>query len=282
MENFRSGFVAIVGRPNVGKSALLNSMMGQKVTIVSKRPNTTRRNIRGILSDESTQIVFVDTPGLHKPKTSLGERLNAAATEASDDDVNLHLVVIDATAKVGPGDRLVLERTPTSAFVVLNKCDIASKPQILQQLTRLSEFGKEQYFPVSARTHKGIDELLVEVRKRLSDPYVYYPQDMVSDQSESMWVADLVREQLLHTLQDELPHSIACRVVEREPHRIRVEILVERDSQKPIVIGKGGETLKRVGTNVRQWLEPGTHLELFVRVEKNWQSDSVILDELGI
>lgn len=282
MENFRSGFVAIVGRPNVGKSALLNSMMGQKVTIVSKRPNTTRRNIRGILSDESTQIVFVDTPGLHKPKTSLGERLNAAATEASDDDVNLHLVVIDATAKVGPGDRLVLERTPASAFVVLNKCDIATKPQILQQLTRLSEFGKEQYFPVSARTHKGIDELLVEVRKRLSDPYVYYPQDMVSDQSESMWVADLVREQLLHTLQDELPHSIACRVVEREPHRIRVEILVERDSQKPIVIGKGGETLKRVGTNVRQWLEPGTHLELFVRVEKNWQSDSVILDELGI
>lgn len=282
MEDFRSGFVAIVGRPNVGKSALLNSMMGQKVTIVSKRPNTTRRNIRGILSDESTQVVFVDTPGLHKPKTSLGERLNAAATEASDDDVNLHLVVIDATAKVGPGDRLVLERTPPTAFVVLNKCDIASKPQILEQLTRLSEFGKEQYFPVSARTHKGIDELLVEVRKRLSDPYVYYPQDMVSDQSESMWVADLVREQLLHTLQDELPHSIACRVVEREPRRIRVEILVERDSQKPIVIGKGGETLKRVGTNVRQWLEPGTHLELFVRVEKNWQSDSVILDELGI
>ncbi len=281
MTEFRSGFVAIVGRPNVGKSALLNAFMGQKVTIVSRRPNTTRRNIRGILTDSSTQIVFVDTPGIHRPKSMLGERLNATAVEAAE-DVDLQLCVIDATADVGPGDRRVLESAPKSAFVVLNKCDIATPDQIARQLARLSVFDKQEYFPVSARTKRGIPELLASVRAKLVDPIQYYPGDALSDQSESAWVADLVREQLLALLDDELPHSVACRVVEMDDRRVKVEILVERESQKPIVIGRKGENLKRVGSRVRTMLGEGVFLELFVRVESNWQSHEDVLDELGL
>jgi GTP-binding protein Era len=281
MTEFRSGFVAIVGRPNVGKSALLNALMGQKVTIVSRRPNTTRRSIRGILTDTETQIVFVDTPGIHRPKSMLGERLNATALEAAE-DVDLQLCVIDATAPVGPGDSRVLEIAPKSAYVVLNKCDVATPDQIARQLTRLSEFDKAQYFPVSARSKRGIPELLASIRAQLVDPIQYYPFDALSDQSESAWIADLVREQLLALLDDELPHSVACRVVEMDAKRIKVEILVERESQKPIVIGRKGENLKRVGSQVRSMLSGGIFLELFVRVEANWQSHEEVLDELGL
>lgn len=280
-DEFRSGFVAILGRPNVGKSMLLNALMGRKVTIVSKRPNTTRRNIRGILTDAHSQIVFVDTPGIHRPRTPLGARLNDAAHEASG-DVDLQLIVVDATAKIGPGDRRVLESAPETAFAVVNKCDIASPAQIAEQLTMLQEFPLAEYFPVSARSRKGIPELLAAIRSRMSDPYQYYPDEMYSDQEETAWIADLVREGFLHVLEKELPHSIACRVTEMSETKIRVEILVERESQKPIVIGRGGETLKQVGSRVRRSLPQGVYLELFVRVAKNWQSDPRVLDQLGL
>ncbi len=276
-----SGFVAVLGRPNVGKSSLVNHLCGHKVSIVASSANTTRRQVRGIRTDQETQIVFVDTPGIHRPKTELGRRLNIQA-EGALEDVDIHLVVVDATKSIGPGDTRVLEMTPRTAVVALNKCDIASKAQIARQLAQLSAFEKEEYFPVSSKTGYGAMDLLDALKKRCVDPFLYYPQEMSTDQDELFMISETVREQLLLELKEELPHSITCRVVEYELPRIRVEILVERESQKPIVIGRGGSVLKKVGVAARQSLGEGIYLELFVKVSKNWQKDDLFLDEMGL
>ena len=263
----RSGFVTIVGRPNVGKSTLLNTMLGIKVSIVSDKPQTTRTQVRGVLSRPDLQIVFVDTPGIHKPRTLLGERLNDSATGAIG-DVDVVCLVVDATAAIGPGDRFVASRVPRDAIVVVNKVDLASPEEVLAQLARAAEqLDLDHYFPVSAKTGDGVPELVAHLAERLPEGPQYYPDDMVTDVPEAFWVAELVREQLLAVTHDELPHSIATRVTEWEWPRIRCEILVERDSQKGIVIGKKGAVLKEVGTRVRQQLVPGAYLELFVKVD---------------
>ena len=277
----RSGFVSIVGRPNVGKSTLLNSILGQKVAITSDKPQTTRTQVRGVLNRPDAQIVFVDTPGIHRPRTLLGERLNATASEMTS-GVDVVCLVVDATAPIGPGDRFVAEKVPFDAIVVVNKTDIASPDEVLAQLARAAEqLDVSAYFPVSARTGKGIDALVDELVSRLPEGPAWYPEDMVTDVPEAFWVAELVREQLLAVTHDELPHSIATRVVEWEWPRIRVEILVERDSQKGIVIGRKGSVLKEVGTRVREQLPQGAFLELFVKVDKDWQRRAGALDRLG-
>lgn len=277
----RSGFVSIVGRPNVGKSTLLNSILGQKVAITSDKPQTTRTQVRGVLNRPDAQIVFVDTPGIHRPRTLLGERLNATASEMTS-GVDVVCLVVDATAPIGPGDRFVAEKLPADAIVVVNKTDIASPDEVLAQLARAAEqIDVSAYFPVSARTGKGIDALVAALVERLPDGPSWYPDDMVTDVPEAFWVAELVREQLLAVTHDELPHSIATRVVEWEWPRIRVEILVERDSQKGIVIGRKGSVLKEVGTRVREQLPPGAFIELFVKVDKDWQRKAGSLDRLG-
>ncbi|MGZ4683928.1 MAG: GTPase Era [Acidimicrobiales bacterium] len=277
----RSGFVTIVGRPNVGKSTLLNTMLGIKVSIVSDKPQTTRTQVRGVLSRPDVQIVFVDTPGIHKPRTLLGERLNDSATGAIG-DVDVVCLVVDATAPIGPGDRFVASRCPRDAVVVVNKVDLASPTEVLAQLARAAEqLDLDHYFPVSAKTGDGVPELVAHLVERLPEGPQYYPDDMVTDVPEAFWVAELVREQLLAVTHDELPHSIATRVTEWEWPRIRCEILVERDSQKGIVIGKKGAVLKEVGTRVRQQLPPGAYLELFVKVDKDWQRRPKALERLG-
>lgn len=277
----RSGFVSIVGRPNVGKSTLLNAILGQKVAITSDKPQTTRTQIRGVLNRPGAQIVFVDTPGIHRPRTLLGERLNATASEMTS-GVDVVCLVVDATAPIGPGDRFVAEKLPSDAIVVVNKTDIASPDEVLAQLARAAEqIDVSAYFPVSARTGAGVDALVDELVSRLPEGPAWYPDDMVTDVPEAFWVAELVREQLLAVTHDELPHSIATRVVEWEWPRIRVEILVERDSQKGIVIGRKGSVLKEVGTRVREQLPPGAFLELFVKVDKDWQRRAGSLDRLG-
>ncbi|MEJ5254747.1 MAG: GTPase Era [Acidimicrobiales bacterium] len=277
----RSGFVTLVGRPNVGKSTLLNRMLGTKVSIVSDKPQTTRSQVRGVLNRPDAQIVFVDTPGIHKPRTPLGQRLNATATSTIG-DVDVVCLVVDATATIGPGDRFIAARAPSDAVVVVNKIDVASPEQVIVQLARAAEqLDLSEYFPVSARTGEGVDVLVDHLVERLPEGPKYYPDDMVTDVPEAFWVAELVREQLLAVTHDELPHSIATRVVEWEWPRIRVEILVERDSQKGIVIGRGGSVLKKVGTAVREQLPPGAYLELFVKVEKDWQRRDRALDRLG-
>ena len=277
----KSGFVTIVGRPNVGKSTLLNNMLGIKVSIVSDKPQTTRTQVRGVLSRPDLQIVFVDTPGIHKPRTLLGERLNDSATGAIG-DVDVVCLVVDATAAIGPGDRFVASRVPRDAIVVVNKVDLASPEEVLAQLARAAEqLDLDHYFPVSAKTGDGVPELVAHLAERLPEGPQYYPDDMVTDVPEAFWVAELVREQLLAVTHDELPHSIATRVTEWEWPRIRCEILVERDSQKGIVIGKKGAVLKEVGTRVRQQLLPGAYLELFVKVDKDWQRRPTALERLG-
>jgi GTPase len=276
----RSGFATLVGRPNVGKSTLLNAICGTKVAIVSDKPQTTRTQVRGVLDRPDAQVVFVDTPGIHKPRTAAGERMNASAAEALA-DVDVVCLVLDATAPLGAGDRFVAGRVPREAICVVNKVDVATPAQVAAQLARAAELDLAEYFPVSARTGDGVGELVEAVVARLPEGPAYYPEGTVTDVPDAFWVAELVREQLLAVVRDELPHSIACRVTEWEWPRIRCEILVERESQKGIVIGRGGSVLKAVGTAVRHQLRPGAHLELVVKVDKDWQRRPRALDRLG-
>jgi GTP-binding protein Era len=277
----RSGFATLVGRPNAGKSTLLNAILGTKVSIVSDKPQTTRTRVRGVLNRPGAQVVFVDTPGIHRPRTLLGERLNETATGAVG-DVDVVCLVVDATAPVGAGDRWVADRVPRERTIcVVNKTDAATRDAVLRQLAAAATLELDEYFPVSARTGDGVDALVDAIVARLPEGPAYYPEGTVTDVPDAFWVAELVREQLLGLARDELPHSIACQVTEWEWPRIRVEILVERESQKGIVIGRGGSVLKAVGTVVREQLTPGAFLELFVTVDKDWQRRAKALDRLG-
>jgi GTP-binding protein Era len=278
---FRSGFVTFVGRPNVGKSSLVNAICGRKVSIVSDKPQTTRHRIMGVLTRPTSQIVFVDTPGLHKPVTALGERVNATALD-SVGDVDVTCLVLDATAPFGSGDRWVADRIVIArSVVIVNKTDRASRKQVLAMLGASAELGAEAYFPVSAVTGDGLPALVADLTGRLPEGPSYFPDDEASDLPEERWVAELVREQLLAVTRDELPYSIATQVTDWEWPRIRVDILVERDSQKGMVIGKGGSVLKQVGERTRAQLPDGVYLELRVKVDKDWQRRPERVERLG-
>jgi GTP-binding protein Era len=277
----RSAFVSLVGRPNVGKSTLLNALVGKKVSIVSDKPQTTRTRVRGILNKYDAQLVFVDTPGLHKASTALGERVNATALESMR-DVDIVCLVIDATQKFGAGDMWVSDQLNLkNAIVVINKIDLASQAELLAQLSAISMLGAAEYFPVSAKTGEGIDQLVDELVKRAPLGQAMYPPEMTSETPQAQWVAELVREQLLAVTRDELPYSIATRVTEWEWPRVRCEIVVERESQKGMVIGKSGSVLKSVGIEVRKQMPEGAFLELFVVVDKDWQHRPDRVERLG-
>ena len=277
----RSGFVTLVGRPNVGKSTLVNAMCGRKVSIVSDKPQTTRHRVMGVLSTDEAQVVFVDTPGLHKPQTALGVRVNATALD-SVSDVDVVCLVIDATKPFGSGDKWVARHLDmANAIVIVNKIDAAKPNQVIAQLTAVSSLAAREYFPVSATTGAGMPELMKYLTAQMPEGPLYFPADTVSDQPEEQWVAELVREQLLAVTHDELPYSIATRVTEWEWPRVRVEIIVERDSQKGMVIGKGGLVLKEVGRLARAQLPEGVYLELFVKVDKDWQRKPDRVERLG-
>jgi GTP-binding protein Era len=277
----RSGFVTLVGRPNVGKSTLLNHILHRKVSIVSDKPQTTRTQVRGVLTRPDVQIVFVDTPGIHKPVSPLGERLNASATSAVG-DVDVVCLLVDAHDGIGRGDQFIAQRLPPETIVVVNKIDQADPERVLSQLaTAASQLDLSEYFAVSAKTGAGVPELVDHLVELLPEGPQYYPDDMVTDVPEAFWVAELVREQLLAVTHEEVPHSIATRVTEWEWPRIRCEILVQRDSQKGIVIGKKGAVLKQVGINVRRQLPEGAYLELFVKVDKDWDRTPKALERLG-
>ncbi len=304
-EEFRSGFVTLVGRPNVGKSTLLNQLVGSKVAIVSDRPQTTRTAIRGVRTTPDDQIVFVDTPGIHKPRTPLGERTNERAV-ATLGEVDVVCLVVEADAPIGAGDRFVaglVHQVPTPKLLVVNKIDRAGKPAIVEHLaTAARDLGDfDAYLPLSARTGDGIAALLGEIESRLPEGPRYYPEGTVTDQPETFVAAELVREKLLAVARDELPHSISVSVEELEDIpdadadavaddpdailRLRADISVERDSQKGIVIGRGGRVLKDAGTAARQELEAllgvRVYLETRVRVERDWQRRAHALDRLG-
>ncbi len=284
-DDFRSGFVTFVGRPNVGKSSLVNAICGRKISIVSDKPQTTRHRIMGVLTRPGSQMVFVDTPGLHKPVTALGERVNATALGSvshPEEGVDVTALVLDATKRFGEGDRWVADHIDIAAsIVVVNKIDRASPDQVLTMLTASSALGAREYFPVSALTGDGLDVLVSQLTSGLPAGPQYFPDDEVSDLPEERWVAELVREQLLAVTRDELPYSIATQVVEWEWPRIRVDVIVERDSQKGMVIGKGGSVLKQVGERARAHMPDGVFLELRVKVDKDWQRRPERVERLG-
>lgn len=290
----RSGFVSIVGRPNVGKSTLVNALVGEKVAITSSRPQTTRNTIRGVLTlpDRQAQVVLVDTPGVHKPRNALGERLNTLVY-GSLEEADAVLFLLDARQSIGPGDRLIAERlkqTDTPVVVAVNKVDIASKEDVLVQLAEAAKWDFAAYVPISARKSDGLDRIVDEVVALLEPGPFFFPPDATSDQPERLLAAEMVREKYLARLREELPHSVAVVVDEMETQdngvlRIEATVYVERESQKGMVIGKSGAIVRDVGTEARADLERifGTKvfLDLRVRVEKDWQRKDDLLDRLG-
>lgn len=280
-EGYRSGLVGLLGRPNVGKSSLVNAMCGHKVSIVSDKPQTTRHRVMGVLTRPESQLVFVDTPGLHKPVSALGERVNSTALESAS-DVDVQCLVLDATRPFGSGDQWVAGRLRRNQLVVVvNKVDIASRDQVIAMLGASAALDASAYFPVSAKSGDGLDSLVEYLLEQLPEGPQWFPKDERNDMSEEVWVAELVREQLLAVMRDELPYSIATRVTEWEWPRIRCDIIVERESQKGMVIGKGGAILREVGSRARAQLPEGAFLELKVKVDKDWQRRPDRVERLG-
>ena len=295
MSDYRAGFVSIVGRPNVGKSTLTNALVGQKVAITSSKPQTTRRAIRGIAHLPGGQIIIVDTPGVHRPKTLLGKRLNELVKETLG-DVDVIMQCFPATEKVGPGDRFItdlLEHSPKAKKVaVVTKCDDASKDQITERLLEVSELANwEHIIPISALTGDQVDVVAKEILALLPESPALYGEDAIADDDEWMVLSEMIRETALEGLSDELPHSLAVTIEDMlepdgsGPLKIFANLVVERDSQKGILIGKGGSRLKEIGQASREaitaYLGREVYLSLRVVVSKNWQQDAKKLGRLG-
>jgi GTPase len=291
----KAGLVALVGRPNVGKSTLLNALLGQKLAIMSDKPQTTRSVVRGVLHRPEGQAVLVDTPGLHKPRTLLGERLNDLV-RGTLAEVDLVCVLVDAAAGVGSGDRFLADevaKVATPALCVVNKLDAAPRPKMAAALQAAADLGDwAEVVPVSARTGEQLDLLVELLFRHLPEGRPLYPEGHLTDEPEQHLVAELIREQALALVRDELPHSVAVLVDEMgpDPDRedllvIRATLFVERPSQKPIVLGRRGAVLREVGTRARAELEAllGAHvfLDLHVKVAKEWQRDPRQLARLG-
>lgn len=295
MSSFRSGFVALVGRPNVGKSTLLNTLLGQKVVIVSDKPQTTRNQIRCILTRPDAQVIFLDTPGVHKPKHRLGERMVQAAQNTLS-EVDLVAFLVDVAAGIGTGDRYIaqlLEELSTPVLVVANKIDLLSDDADVEALCRaeLPDLNAADVLRVSARTGAGVERLIQAITDRLPEGPKYYPDEWVTDQPERFVVAELIRERVLHHMQEEVPHAVAVyveRMAEREGQAlvdIDATMYVERESQRGILIGKGGAMIKRIGTEARREIEAilgsRINLQLWVKVKRDWRNKEGALRELG-
>ena len=298
MTEFRSGFVCLVGRPNTGKSTLTNALVGTKVAITSTRPQTTRHTIRGIVHRENFQIVLVDTPGLHRPRTLLGQRLNDLVRDTYA-EVDVIGLCIPADEAIGPGDRWIVDQVrsiapKTALVVVVTKIDRVPKDRVAAQLVAVSELvgDSAEIVPVSAITGEQVDVLIDVLVSLLPAGPAYYPDGELTDEPEEVLMAELIREAALEGVRDELPHSLAVVIDEVNPREGRDDLIdvhailyVERDSQKGIVIGKGGGRLREVGTSARGQIEKllGTkvYLDLRVKVAKNWQRDPKQLGRLG-
>jgi GTPase len=290
----KSGVLAVVGRPNVGKSTLVNALVGRKVSIVSDKPQTTRRGVRGIVTTESAQVVVVDTPGFHKPRTALGARLNQIVAESTD-GVDAIVQVVDARAGVGRGDAVVyaeqLAAREATPFCAVNKIDAVRRWGEVPQLQAAAALGRfDEIVPVSAKTGAGVPLLLELIVARLPEGPALYPADEVTDAPIEERLAELIREQALAATRDEVPHSITVVVPDLEHDRddlfrVHADLVVERDSQKGIVIGRGGNTLKTIGSRAREEMEQllgaNVFLDLRVKVVKDWQRDPRALRRLG-
>ena len=289
----KSGFIAVIGRPNVGKSTLINSLIGQKIAIMSDKPQTTRNRILCILTQPDAQVVFLDTPGVHKPMKKLGEYMESAV-EGTLQEVDAVLFVVDAAERPGPGERYIVERlskTKQPVILVVNKIDTLEREAVLPAIdvySKLYDFAG--VVPISAREKINLDDLLGETKKYLPDGPQYYPDDMVTDQPERLIAAELVREKVLGLTRDEVPHAVAVDVDEMKTRPkgdvyIRATIYVERDSQKGIIIGSRGAMLKEIGRLARHDIEAllgsKVYLDLWVKVSKDWRNREAVLKSLG-
>lgn len=290
---FKSGFVTIVGRPNVGKSTLMNKILGEKLSIVSNKPQTTRNNIQTILTRENYQIVFVDTPGIHKPKHKLGEYMVNSAKESMK-DVDLVLFLTNPDNEIGRGDKFILESLKNSkapVFLVLNKVDENTQERVAESLKMYSEaFEFKEIIPISALKGKNVDTLVNLMVEALPEGPKYYPDDMITDVQERFVVSEIVREKALRTLRDEVPHGIAVDVIqmkkkENGTYHIEVDLICEKDSHKGIIIGKNGESLKKIGSAARyeleKFLNSKVNIKIWVKVRKEWRDNQSLLKELG-
>ena len=291
LRDFKSGFVAIVGRPNSGKSTLLNRLVGDKISIVTPRPQTTRNVVRGILSDARGQVVFLDTPGIHKPGHKMNERMMRFMLESLE-HIDVVLLMVDASVPYGRGDEFALrivKGSKSRRFLLLNKVDKMAKQELLPLIDR---YGKTADFdhiiPLSALNGDGVEILTEELFRYLPAGPMYYPGDQPSDQPERFLASEIIREKLILATRQELPHATAIAIerFEEDPKLVRIyaSVYVERASQKAIVIGKGGQLMKQVGTEARHELESllhsKVHLELHVKVRKKWRDDEKMLETL--
>lgn len=290
---FRSGFVAIIGRPNVGKSTLMNHLIGQKIAIMSDKPQTTRNKIHGVYTTDTSQIVFLDTPGIHKPQSKLGDYMMKTA-EGALKEVEAVLFLIDVADGLGGGDRFIIEqlkKVDTPVFLVMNKIDKVQPEQLLGIITQYKDlYPFAEIVPISALQGNNVETLLEQIQKYLPEGPQYYPADQVTDHPEQFVCAELIREKILHMTREEIPHSIAVgiedmRVQENGVVYIGAVIYVERDSQKGIIIGKKGALLKEVGKQARRDIEAllgsRTFLELWVKVKKDWRNQERVLKDFG-
>ncbi|WP_373598608.1 GTPase Era [Paraclostridium bifermentans] len=291
---FKSGFVSIVGRPNVGKSTLMNSVVGEKIAIMSDKPQTTRNTIQAVYTDKECQMVFLDTPGIHKPKNKLGEFMVKSATDAFK-NVDVVLYVVDESKKIGPGDRMIIESLraiKTPKILVLNKIDMLSEEELFNLIQMYdAENVFSEIVPISALKGKNTDRLLKVVERYLEEGPQYFPEYMITDQPERVLISELIREKVLHYVHDEIPHGVAVeieRMRKREDKDIidvSAVIYCERDSHKGIIIGKNGRKLKGIGKSAREEIElllgSQINLQIWVKVKENWRNLQSFINNFG-
>ncbi len=295
-ENYKSGFISIIGRPNVGKSTFLNRVIGQKIAIMSDKPQTTRNKVQGVLTLDNSQMIFIDTPGIHKPKHKLGDFMLKVAKNTLR-EVDVILFMVNATEAIGKGDEFIidlLENNETPIFLVINKIDQVHPDQLISIIDSYKDkYNFAEIVPISALQGNNVERLLETIQGYLPEGPQYYPADQVTDHPERFIISELIREKVLHLTREEIPHSIAVVIdsikkeenTDKEMIRVMATIVVERDSQKGIVIGKRGALLKEVGTKARQDIEmllgSKVFLELWVKVQKDWRNKSAHLRDYG-
>lgn len=289
----KSGFVSIIGRPNVGKSTLLNNIINKKIAITSNKPQTTRNIIHGVYNEADTQIIFIDTPGIHKPKNILGKRLNKQTYQTLE-GIDAILFLVDVTTPLGPGDKFIIEmlkQYTIPVILILNKIDKIKKEEILIKIDQYKDlYPFAEIVPISALTKDNIDRLIMVIKKYLKDTQKYYDDNQITNVSLPFIIAELVREKILSLTEEEVPHTVTCIVDDIETTEkicnIQVTIIVERDSIKKIIIGKNGQMIKKIGMIARKdieaWINKKVYLELYVKTIKDWRDKAKYLNELGL
>lgn len=291
---FKSGFVTIIGRPNVGKSTLMNNMIGEKISIMSDKPQTTRNKIRTVYTDEESQIVFIDTPGIHKAKNQLGEFMNTEVDDALD-GMDVLIMITDEFNKIGPGDEYIIEKIKdikSRKILIINKIDKFDKERLIEIVKKFGEYDTfDDIVPISALNNIGVDGLVKLIKKYLKPGPMYFPEDYITDRPEKFVVSEIIREKALMYLQDEVPHGIAVEVDEMKSRRdkdlvdIRANIICEKKSHKSIIIGQNGRKIKGIGKSAREDIErllgSQVNLQLWVKISQDWRDNNYLLRTLG-